>query len=308
MSALKSYSVYGIGLATDFDFTKLLPPAAGPPDVTFECVTTHPVANDWSSSQHLYPSDGEKAPVSIHRFSDHLGVRFAGSSDFHIWDKRIVCHVRGGNHTLVPNQLLGIVLALWLEERGIHTLHASASVIDQGAVAFLSDKGGGKTSTMASLTEAGHPMLSEDLLAIEEYDGMFLARPGYPQMRMWPQDALRFGLSLEGLELYHPSFPKRWVPVGSNGFGIFCNEAQPLIRIYVLEPTQDEAVEITPISTPEAVMFLTAGSFLPDLGRRAARFHFFADLAATVPVRRLHYSKSLWTDVQSPILHDLAGI
>ncbi|NBC85561.1 MAG: hypothetical protein GVY25_05150, partial [Bacteroidetes bacterium] len=39
--------------------------------------------------------------------------------------------------------LLGVVLGTLLHQRGLHTLHASAVVVDGGAVAFVGEKGAG---------------------------------------------------------------------------------------------------------------------------------------------------------------------
>ncbi len=51
----------------------------------------------------------------------------------------------------------------------------------------------GKSSLAASFMQNGHPLLTGDILPLEQNtDGAFFARPGYPIMRMWPEEALRF--------------------------------------------------------------------------------------------------------------------
>ena len=51
----------------------------------------------------------------------------------------------------------------------------------------------GKSGLAAALMAAGHPMLSDDVLPIQDVDGELRARSGYPQMRMWPDEAAHFG-------------------------------------------------------------------------------------------------------------------
>ena len=102
-------------------------------------------------------------------------------------------------------RLLGPVFSFWLELQGIPVLHASAVLVEGQAVAFLSSNYGGKTSLAATLMQAGHPLLTDDFLPVERGDGLYLGRPGYPTMRMWPEEAEHFLGSYEDLGLVHPA-------------------------------------------------------------------------------------------------------
>jgi hypothetical protein len=293
--------VYGIRLASDYDFVSSLPPTTGPPDVSFSCTTLAPRGIDWAAAT-VVEAQGRRADGAsvfvFARFPDHAALRITGAADFHIWPDRVVCHVVDERHQyLVEIALFGMVLALWLELQGVPTMHASAAVIDGHAVAFLGSRGGGKTSTAAACVASGHELLTDDLLAIEERDTQFLARPGYPMLRLWPEQAEWFvgGRVWEKLPIVHPDVPKRRVPVGMLRFDSFRDRSSVLHRVYLLERSDDAGtdIRITAVRPTEAVMALLRHSFLPReverYGLQGARMEQFASLAAVTPVARLRY-------------------
>jgi hypothetical protein len=57
----------------------------------------------------------------------------------------------------------GVIFAWW---HGREALHAGAFVTSQGAWALLGEQGAGKSSMLASLALAGHPILTDDLLIV----------------------------------------------------------------------------------------------------------------------------------------------
>jgi hypothetical protein len=109
---------------------------------------------------------------------------------------------------------LATVLSFYLQRQGLLVLHASTVVIDDRAVAFLSHKFSGKSTIAAALVKSGHPLLTDDILTIEERDGILIGRPGYPQMRLWPEEANNFVGHYKDLERVLPDLSKRCVPVG----------------------------------------------------------------------------------------------
>ena len=116
-------------------------------------------------------------------------IRITGGLEFHLWPDRIVCHVLDGRHRyLIDITLLGMVYTLWLEQRGVPVLHGSAAVVGGIGAAFLTASGAGKSSLAAACVHAGHALLTEDLLALDGTAG----RPGYPMLRLWPEQAKRF--------------------------------------------------------------------------------------------------------------------
>lgn len=308
--ALSTFRIFGLTLASDFKFANRLvlgaaeglAPSDDVPDVTFTCADHPPRDVDWQAIAPAYASQSQTnngaSRAYLYRLDDCDVLRFTQLADFYLWSNRIVCHLLNpACASLVEIYFLGTVLSLFLERRGIPMLHASATVVDGQAVAFLSSNHGGKSALAATLMQAGHRLLTDDILPVEQVGGHFVGRPGYPCMRMWPDEAQHFLGHYEGLEIVHPQLDKRRVVVEPEGFGTFCAEAQPLACIYLPERRDPAewgiAVHIVPVRPAAAVVALMRNSFTPSLvqalGLQHARFPVLADLVQQVPVRRLIY-------------------
>ena len=233
---------------------------------------------------------GESA-AHLDRFTGAEVIRFPPTTDFYLEPGRITGHLHEiGRLDLMELRLLGPVLSYWLERTGIPTLHASAVRLGSGAVAFLGGHGGGKSSLAAAMMLTGSLLLTDDILPVEESGGTFLARPGYPQMRMEPDLAFRFLGRIEHLAAVCPGESKLRVPVGPGGFGTFQDTPLPLTALYLVE-RHPGPLEILPLPRREAVVELVRHSFSPYLveavGLQPRRLDLFARLVRQVPVRRL---------------------
>ncbi len=305
----RTYALCGLTLASDFSFAHRLPAAAGAADFGFTC------------SAELPPGAGDVVPDSpnlaeVHRLDDGVRLRFPGIADFDLGSDRIVAHLAAAAAPhRVELRFLGPVLACWLEQRGIPALHASAVAVGEGrATAFLSSHHGGKSSLAAALMRSGCRLLSDDLVAVEERDGLFTAHPSYPQMRMWPTQAHHFLGHYEELEIVHPEVSKRRVPLPASGLGEFCGASQPLACVYLPErrpPGSAGEIEISTLAQRDAVIELIRHSFAATavaiLGWQERRLDFFTRLVARVPVRRLLYPDGLdrLPAVSAAILRDV---
>ena len=294
----------------------------GAPDLTFRLADGPPVTG-WEGGAPVYASsarhDSGGSLFYVYRQGGLHVLRFTEAADLYIWPQEIVCHLLDpANDYMVEIYLLGFALSVWLELQGIPALHASAVVVEDRAVGFLAANSGGKSSLAAALMQAGHPLLTDDILPVERRQEAFWGRPGYPQMRMWPDQAQHFLGYYEDLDIVHPAYPKRRVPVGENGLGAFCEVPQPLACLYIPERRDPDAretqVEITPILGVEALTSLLGQSFalgiVEALGLQASRFSFFASLASQVPMRRLVYPEGYeqLPRVRRAILDDLLGL
>lgn len=297
-SAILSYEAYGVVICSDYPFTSPLPPSAAEPDLQFSCTTDPPDGVDWQAASVVDAQGGREGADDFvfASLGEATLVRISGATNFWLWPDRIVCHLLDERHRyLVEIALFGMVLSLWLEQRGVPTLHASGAVIDGQGVVFLAAKGGGKTSMAAACVGAGHALLTDDLLALEKVADGALARRGYPMLRLWPEQARWFVENWKTLPMVRPDLDKRRVAVGDGGFGRFSGGPAPLRRLYVPERSDDPVtpIEMIPVAAQEAVMTLVRHSFLPRevqrFGLQASRLPFFAHLTATVPVMRLRY-------------------
>ncbi len=314
------YSLYGLNLRSEFPFVGQLSEGAGEPDLTFEVVDAPPVAGwegdvpDFASSPRL---DGvEESLVRVYLRDGYDVLCLTGLADYYLGPDSIVCHLLDpGYEHLVEIHLLGTVLSLWLELRGTPALHASAAVVEGEAAAFLATSKSGKSSLAAALMQDGYPLLTDDVLAVEHDGEAVRVRPGYPQMRMWPDQARHLGVGYQDLPLVHPDYSKRRVPVGEGGFGAFCNEPRPLACLYLPErrdpANRGTAIEFTQPSRVEGLMTLLGQSFLPNtvegLGLQPVRMGVLAALASKVPVRKVSYPDGYrhLPRVRQAILEDL---
>jgi hypothetical protein len=311
-----TYSLYGVSLRSDFPFKNRLHLSEESPHVTFKCSPGRREGEAPTAGENLltaFPSAGAQG-ISFHVTDGGYMLRFAGSSTFTLLDDRIDCIVsRSDRAYLVEIQLLGMILATWLERRGTPTLHASAVEVEGGAVAFVGAKGAGKTSMAATFLQGGSALLTEDLLALVPGPEGVVCHAGYPQMRMWPEEARHFLSGTDGLEIVHPAFAKLRVLVGPAGLGSFCPDPRPLVCIYVLERREDGGggIEIQPIVQREAVAELIRHSFVPELvqamGLQARRLTALVRVVSSVPLWKLSYPGGLehLPDVRSAVVRNL---
>jgi hypothetical protein len=299
------YRLYGITLASDFPFQTPLYRAEGKPDLSFSRVWEAPDAPlpDGADAvfESRYRTEDGRPQVRLYRGDDVHLFRQTGIADWYMWSDRIVCHQHDESATeLVELYFLSLLCGFWLESRGNVVLHASAVSVDDRAVVFLATNTGGKTSLATSLMRAGHPLLTDDFLAVsvpEDGEGA-LGHPGFPQMRMWPDLADHFIGAHEHLPHVLPDIRKRRVPVEAEGLGAFCSETRPLARLYL--PAREESVSEVVLETvpaQEALIELVRESFLSTVlekaGLHGRRFHRLATLVRRVPMKRLVYPAGL---------------
>jgi hypothetical protein len=287
--------LYDVALASDFPFAIPLPGINGTPDLTFAAVSSPPPSGGRHGRSPVYTSprrrpDGTSG-CRLYHLPECEMLSFPGA-DFCLWPDRIVCHLPdAARHHLVETYLLGPVLCYWLERQNIPVLHASAVTVDgSAAAAFLASGGTGKSGMAAALLQHGAALLADDLVPVEARGATFLARPGFPQLRMWPDEAACFAGLWEHLPRVSPETDKRWVPAGA-----FHDAPLPLSCLYLLDrrPASDAPIEIRDLSPRDALIELLRHSFTPLLveaaGLQPARFDLLSRLVLQVPVRRLRY-------------------
>ena len=202
------------------------------------------------------------------------------------------------NRNWVELSLLGTVLSFWLEWQQRPALHASAAVIDGQAVGFMATNKGGKSSLAAALMQQGHPLLTDDILVLTP-GAPTLAHPGFPQMRMWPEQAAHFVPDVDALDTVHPYIEKKRVPVGEQGIdGAFCDKSRPLAVLYIPDRRDDvDVIAIEPMSQSRALLSIVQESFVSTLiaaaGWHGKRLNLLSDVVKAVPVRRLIYPNGI---------------
>lgn len=190
--------------------------------------------------------------------------------------------------------LLGPVLGLILRLRGICCLHASAVMIGDSAVALAGPSQAGKSSTAAAFATLGYPVLSDDIVALKEEDGSFMAQPGYPRLCLWPDVIPHLGGCTDTLPRIAPEdgisawWDKRYLDLNADEYR-FHSRPAPLKAIYLLrERAESGQPAIEEVSSTAALTGLVAGTYmnyLLDREQRAKEFATLGRLVATTPVR-----------------------
>ena len=93
----------------------------------------------------------------------------------------------GADHQEVVRVLLGIPMGFLLQQRGLHTLHASVVRIGHQSAAFLGVSGSGKSTIAASFLNHNHALLTEDVAVLNLSDMM--VSPAFPWLKIG-QDSL----------------------------------------------------------------------------------------------------------------------
>jgi hypothetical protein len=289
------WRLFGFRVASHHAFVNHVPRVDGPADLLFDLIDDPDAPADapisYSSPARLEEGEGF---LDIIVLPDRDVMRFNGVAEFVVRPERITCRILDPAYAfMVELHLLGFVLSLWLERRGLLALHASGVVVDGAGVGFLATNKGGKSSLAATLARQGHPLLSDDIIPLEVDASGVRGRPSYPQMRMWRDLAAQFVPDVDALGTVHPRLDKRRVPLGPGTFGRLADAPAPLRCLYLPERAAVPAATVEPVAPGRTLVELARHSFLrgilESLGLHAARLPALARVAQHVPIRRLVY-------------------
>ncbi|GGX80251.1 hypothetical protein GCM10007160_04690 [Litchfieldella qijiaojingensis] len=311
------YRVFGLCLETDYRFRT--PMTAAPPEddtqLLFTCLLVlHSRRLSAAECLYLSPSKnlyGESA-VQIYATQSCFIMRFPRVADFVLNPGEITCELFDPEcDYLVEVCLLGHVLAYYLELIGVAAMHAGAVAVGERAVLFVANRTGGKSTLVASMVAAGCPLLADDIAALEVQNDVVVCRHGFPQLKLTPEQAIRFAGHSDGFPLVHPAFSKLNVP--AEKVGAVSTVSLPLTCVYLLQRSDRSAeIQITPVSAGEALIQLIRHAFLAEAlgghgswsgfagdeigdngvnggGLSASRFYHLAEIAQGVSVKRLRY-------------------
>jgi hypothetical protein len=178
--------------------------------------------------------------------------------------------------------------------RGVEPLHATAVVVDRGAIAFLGDSGYGKSSLGAGFVREKYPLLTDDVLVLKQRGQDLLAYPGMPRIKLFPEMCGSMFQGCEGTPM------NRWTR--KTIFALSAQQHQlsaiPLRTLYVLSPPGNRPRKVTLRRMSERKAFLsvlknTFNDLLLSPRRLKRQFEFAASIAAHVPVKALSYPKTL---------------
>jgi hypothetical protein len=186
---------------------------------------------------------------------------------------------------------LGPVMGFVLRRRGVTPLHASAVRIGAAAAILSGAATAGKSTTAAALALRGSPVLCEDIAALDESNGRFFVRSGYPRVCLWPDSAEKLLGSTDALPNLTPNWEKKFLALEGTRAS-FESRTMPLGAIYLLQDRsgEDTAPRLEEISSREALLELVQNTYMNALlskGQRAAEFELLGRLVNQVPCKRL---------------------
>lgn len=287
-----NYSAYGLNIRSDVGLPELVESDVGNDvDISFRHLSDH-YLNTLLDGAATFERPG-------------CVVRVRADAMCYSWNGLGTALIRNGNEVVIDAAagidhldlapfITGAILGNLLEQRGLFVLHGSAVVIEGRAVAFLGEKGAGKSTLALHLQKRGHPLLTDDLLPILFVGDEVQTIPGFPRIKIWSDTVASMGFDPGKLPRVNKFIDKRSYRC-SEGFS---SERINVGRIYIL--TDDSEIEIDQLEPSKAFIELTRNTYLNRYmhatGKSAEHFRSCETLATSVPIfllRRPRDFKSL---------------
>jgi len=176
------HAIFGGCLRSDFPIPELPPIHGRGPDWVFRRSAGLP------REAHFLGIDNVDATIRVRcsKIPDGFQLAFDDTGTFDITDGGRDIAWTPGSETameLVRADLLGGVFSVALHLQGLLSLHGSGVGIDGTAVAFLANKGAGKSTLATALCDAGCTLVTDDMLPVDP-TGPVTAWPSMPAVRL----------------------------------------------------------------------------------------------------------------------------
>jgi len=194
---------------------------------------------------------------------------------------------RDGNADFIKDPILGLAMAMALQQRHHYVLHGSAVAIGDQVALFIGDKGQGKSTVAAGFRSHGYSIMADDVSAVDFSGGIPRVRPGFPKMKLWPETLEQMGVDPSQYPAIMPGYDKKVCCLAS----CFHNQLAPLAAIFVL--ATGPRLSITKIGFTESILALNSNrmgsSFTKGMPRQlfSRIFDQCAIIAKTVPIYQL---------------------
>jgi hypothetical protein len=183
--------------------------------------------------------------------------------------------------------LMGSAIGALLHQRNTLVLHAGAIVVNGQSVIFSGRSGIGKSTLVAGFHQRGYPFLADDICAITTDNGCPAVRPGFPRLKLWADCLKQLNTDTDQLKSvrWGKDMKKYFLPVED-----IPDTPIPLQSVFVLETTNTEKTDITPLKGGEKIDPLIDNTyrlrFLEGLGGKKDHFEQCAAVAAKAAVYR----------------------
>lgn len=238
--------------------------------------------------------------------------RVPGTAIYDIKDGRhiAVCPEETADEDELRLFILGSCMGAALMQRGLLPLHGSAVAIDGQAYGIVGDSGAGKSTLAAAFLQAGFPLISDDVIALDFSGGYArpLVIPSYPQQKLWQQSLDGFGISNESLRPIFKRETKFAVPLKAG----YHSQPIPLAGIFELVKSDQKEPSLVPVVKLDRLSLLRRHTYrqfwLDRLGLTDWHFRKTAELAARIDIFRLERPDAGFTapDLVKRMLHILS--
>ena len=268
---MSAYSYDAFGMRIDSEFPLELPPRAGSKGAA------PPIEVVVGRGRLDFPLARKLGKISYGRDGDILGFDVPWAARYAIeGDSKITVEpIPGARESYLGLYVTGLLLAVILRMRGTITLHGSAVAGAGGGLLFIGDKGAGKSTTAAAMTDFGYKVLCDDVIPIAEGP---LVHSGIPFPKLLPDayekligDARGAEHLFDGMGKYRASVP-------------LCREPVPLRSIFTLEVADLESARIEPLRGAAKLHALIQNTMmLEGIDDESQLFEVVSERLATVP-------------------------
>lgn len=260
-----------------------------------------PPLDDTLSAWYVSPyrDEGGIPSLTIHTAGSGYLLRYAEGTRFLV--SRSGCEVDAWwddplTDADAADYLLGGVVAFIARLRGLVPVHASAVVIDDQAVLFAGAAGAGKSSIASAFAVLGYPVLSDDVVVIDDSSDGIVAYPSRARLSLWPDSAASL-FATRSLPTHSPVYAKRRLDLLEHGYRFHESPVQ-IGAICVLAgcTASNPGLTIRALRPQTALMNLvsnTYGNYLLDASMRSREFDVLGRLAEAVCVNELSLSADL---------------
>ena len=157
--------------------------------------------------------------------------------------------------------LLGACMAVALHQKGYLILHASAVKLKDRAIAFIGNKGWGKSTIASAFIDRGYEFITDDVLAVDLSRDRPLVYPSFPQLKLCPDTILAMGQNPETLPRIMSKINKRQYKSSQN----FDPNPVTLQSIFLLNKAAE--LKISQIAAKDSILPLLAHSYGARFGK-----------------------------------------
>lgn len=245
MSNMYKYKAFGLNIHSEI----VLPELEVEESSKYDLIIRFGNFNEFSGETVVEGENFRLTEDSIYRFWDDIGkFKITGGNEI------IIKPASGVNDVVFRSFILGTVMTSLLYQRGLFVLHASAVNVNGEVIAFLGNKGYGKSSTAMTFYKSGYPLIADDYIAIKPNNDP-LVYPGFPSLRLSYKSRFHGDFSQEIVYYKDVEIDKIHVPADSN----FSLDKIPLKKLYVLK--RGNKFKISEFKPQEALMKLVENTF-----------------------------------------------